>query len=96
MHPVIANVLLHVTGGDNGASPWYLEESGFVGLLMGAGFISSWYKKHNCHQGRCWRIGLHGVGDGSLVVCKKHHPDHKGVKITDAYILSHHNKSKSS
>lgn len=82
--------LLHITGGDNGSGPFYLELSGFVGLLGFVGAFITYYKKHNCHQHRCWRIGRHAVAGGSLITCKKHHPDHSGKKITAEHIMFHH------
>jgi len=86
-----ANLLLHVTGGDNGSGPFYLELSGFVGLMAGCGFIITWYKRHNCHHHLCPRFGKHSVAHGKYMVCKVHHPDMgKKHKITMKHIRKAH------
>ena len=46
----------------------------FVGTLI------LWWRKHNCHVHRCWRLQWHAHPDHGHPVCKKHHPD--GKKIT--------------
>lgn len=62
----------HVFGLDNASGPWYLAWSGFVGDLSLLGAAVTLYRKHNCHQPRCWRIGR--FPDGEWHVCGRHHP----------------------
>jgi hypothetical protein len=38
-----------------------------------------WLRKHNCHVHRCWRLQWHPHPDHGHPVCKKHHPDGRGV-----------------
>ena len=66
--------LLHVLGVDNEAGHWYAFWSGFgsdLGEVALVGAVLGGYRKHNCHQRRCWRIGRHVV-DGTPW-CNKHH-----------------------
>lgn len=66
--------LLHLIGVDNEAGRWYAFWSGFgsdISELAIVGAVVGGYKKHNCHQRRCWRIGRHVV-DGSPY-CDRHH-----------------------
>lgn len=69
------NWLSHVLGLDDLSGRWYGFWSGFgsdLGMFAAAGAL---LRKHNCHVRGCWRIGKHPVGDGTLIVCRKHHPD---------------------
>lgn len=66
----------YITGTDNTAGRPYGFWSGFgsdIGEMAIAGAI---YKKLNCHQPGCWRIGLHP--HGHLVLCRRHHPKTRG------------------
>jgi len=38
-----------------------------------------WWRKHNCHVNRCWRLQWHPHPVHGHPVCKKHHPDGHGV-----------------
>ena len=38
-----------------------------------------WWRKHNCHVHRCWRLQWHPHPVHGHPVCKKHHPDGHGV-----------------
>lgn len=87
---VVANFLLHLTGGDNGSGVIYLELSGFIAVLGYLSLLGGFLRRHNCHQHRCWRLAKHPVADGSIVVCHKHHPAHKGQKLTAAVIHRFH------
>lgn len=60
---------------------------GDLGLLVG---LVMYYRKHNCHVKGCPRLGKHSVGDGSLIVCKKHHPLHHDTRITPEHVQFHH------
>lgn len=85
---------VHAGLGDAGGS-WYLFWSGigsdltelaFLGALIGA------WRRHNCHQRRCWRIGRYKV-DAATIVCRRHHPDPEvrrgldSARITERYHL---------
>lgn len=61
------------TGANNTSGVAYGFWSGFVGDLFIFGTMVTFYKKHNCHQQRCWRVGKHVV-DGTPY-CSKHHMD---------------------
>lgn len=84
---------LHVSGADNAAGPQYGfwsgagSDFGEVALLGGL-----WQLGHqsNCHEPRCWRLGLHHYDmDGQLVkLCKKHHP--AIGKLEKGQVQAHH------
>lgn len=48
----------------------------FVGTLW------LWMKKHRCHVHRCWRMSWHPHPDHGHPVCRKHHPDGRGLPAT--------------
>lgn len=92
---IFSNTLLHITGGDNGSGPWYLEESGFIALAGFITYFSGWFRKHNCHKNWCWRLAKHKVGDGKFVVCKVHHPEMgRGFKVKPEHIQHAHEAHK--
>jgi hypothetical protein len=67
------------TGTVNEAGPYYGFWSGFgsdLGEVALVGAVLGGYKKHNCHQPRCWRIGRHVV-DGTPW-CNRHHQAARG------------------
>ncbi|MBA3843813.1 MAG: hypothetical protein H0X39_14575 [Actinobacteria bacterium] len=41
-----------------------------------------WWRRHNCHVHRCWRLQWHPHPDHGHPVCKKHHPDGHRVTAT--------------
>lgn len=70
--------LWHLLGFDYGLPyghvGWYNMWSGFgsdVGEVVIIGGLIQMFRKHNCHQQGCWRIGKHQV-DGSPW-CSRHH-----------------------
>jgi hypothetical protein len=63
--------LLHVLGVDNLSGRWYGFWSGAGSDLAYLGIIGTLYRKHNCHQNGCWRVGRHTV-DGTPW-CDRHH-----------------------
>jgi hypothetical protein len=69
--------LLHVLGVDQGQpyGSWnaYNFWSGAGSDLAYLGIFAALYRKHNCHQPRCWRIGRHVI-DGTPW-CNRHHQD---------------------
>ncbi len=46
-----------------------IGEAAIIGGLVAA------YRKHNCHEPGCWRLGKHPAANGLYVLCRKHHPD---------------------
>jgi len=64
---------------------WLGGTPGTMNLLWG-GFLScisevtiigglvAVYRKHSCHEPRCWRLGHHPVTGTPYVACRKHHP----------------------
>lgn len=69
--------LYHFLGLDNASGPYYLFWSGFGGDLIGAiplfGVLAVVWRRVNCHQPGCWRIGLHH--HEQTVLCRKHHKE---------------------
>jgi hypothetical protein len=62
-------------------SPWYLFPSGWGSILLVSGsFLTVPYitwKRHNCHEPRCWRVGRVTVDDKGTLSCWHHHPKGK-------------------
>lgn len=74
----IINDFLTFLGTTNGSGRWYLWWSGMFGNLTIFAAVIIFYRKHNCHMGRCWRLGRHSAVDANgveHVVCRHHHPD---------------------
>jgi hypothetical protein len=77
------------TGTANESSAYYAFWSGFgsdiaeFGLL-GAVVTTAYqtFKKYNCHEAHCWRIGNHPAAGGQFSLCYRHHPDYQGTKPT--------------
>jgi len=91
------------TGSQNssGTPPNYNFWSGFgsvfpwsMGVLAGwITFIALWYRKHNCHNEKCWRLGIHQVAGGQYVVCRKHHNEitgHPHRKLSTEFLRARH------
>jgi len=73
--------LTYMTGSENtsGAPPNYNFWSGFgsdLGEVALIGAVLGMFKRHNCHQRRCWRIGRHVVNGTPW--CDKHHEAARG------------------
>ena len=77
------------TGTVNETGPYYgfwsgfgsdREEFGILGAIGAA--IYSLFKKYNCHEPGCWRIGNHPAAGGQFHLCYRHHPDFRGKKPT--------------
>ena len=62
----------HLGLSNNG--PWYAFWSGFGSDLAEFAIVGVVYRKVNCHDARCWRIGLHHVEGTPYTTCRKHHP----------------------
>jgi hypothetical protein len=88
------------TGIYNESGPYYgfwsgfgsdLEEFGILGAIAAA--IYSMFKKYNCHEPSCWRIGNHPAADGQFHLCYRHHPDFQGKKPTHELIERLHREN---
>ena len=53
--------------------------SGPLPMALGLGAFGAWWRKHNCHVHKCWRLQWHPHPEHGHVVCRKHHPNGKGV-----------------
>ena len=81
------------TGSTNESGPYYgfwsgfgsdLEEFGILGAIGAA--IYQLFKKYNCHEPRCWRVGKYSAAGGQFLLCYRHHPDYHGEKPTHELI----------
>lgn len=68
---------LHWTGSDNVSGPEYGFWSGFGSDLTEFVTFTATpvllYRRHNCHQKRCWRLGKYPYKH--FMYCAKHHPE---------------------
>ncbi len=64
------SLIAHVLGLDNPSGAWYLFWSGFAGDIPELAIIGLVWRRLNCHEHKCWRIGLHHRGHE--IVCRKH------------------------
>jgi hypothetical protein len=85
------------TGTVNEPGPYYGFWSGFGSDLTEFGVIGAvgtaayqLFKKYNCHQPRCWRVGTHPAAGGDFSLCYRHHPDYQGKKPTAELIQRLH------
>jgi hypothetical protein len=85
------------TGTVNEAGPYYGFWSGFgsdiaeLGILGAIGTAAyHQFRKYNCHEPGCWRIGTHPAAGGKFTVCYRHHPDFDGKKPTHETIAQVH------
>lgn len=58
---------------------WSGVGSDFGELVLLGVFVTFW-RHHNCHVHRCWRLSWHPHPDHGHPVCRVHHPDHKTIK----------------
>jgi hypothetical protein len=77
-----------------GSGKWYDFWSGFGSDLTELAILGIVYRKVNCHQNGCWRIGLHKVLGTPYIVCKRHHPGLPDGKVTARHILDAHDRAK--
>jgi hypothetical protein len=85
------------TGTINEPGPYYgfwsgfgsdIEEFGILGAF-GAGIYQP-FKKYNCHEPGCWRVGQYSAAGGQFLLCYRHHPDYQGRKPTHELIQRLH------
>ena len=81
------------TGTVNESGPYYgfwsgfgsdLAEFGIIGAISTAAY--QLFKKYNCHEPGCWRVGSHPAAGGQFSLCYRHHPDYRGKKPTHELI----------
>ena len=81
------------TGTVNESGPYYgfwsgfgsdLAEFGIIGAIATAAY--QLFKKYNCHEPGCWRVGSHPAAGGQFSLCYRHHPDYRGKKPTHELI----------
>jgi hypothetical protein len=85
------------TGTVNESGPYYGFWSGFgsdiaeFGVLGAIGAaIYQVFRKYNCHEPGCWRVGSHPAAGGQFLLCYHHHPDFAGKKPTHDLIVRMH------
>jgi hypothetical protein len=85
------------TGTVNEPGPYYGFWSGFGSDLTEFGIIGAigtgvyqLFKKYNCHQPGCWRVGTHPAAGGQFSLCYRHHPDYQGTKPSQELIARLH------
>ena len=84
------------TGTVNESGPYYGFFSGFgsdLSELALLGAVAAGYRKINCRQPRCLRIG-HYPDSRGVKWCGMHHPDHKGRKPTVELLHRLHREHK--
>ncbi len=43
--------------------------------------VAVWWRHHNCHVQRCWRLSWHPHPQHGHPVCRRHHPDQRAPKL---------------
>jgi hypothetical protein len=56
------------------------------------GFVVGAYRKINCHEPGCWRIGKHHVEGTPYITCHAHHPGLEGKSVRRGHIAAAHKK----
>jgi hypothetical protein len=87
------------TGTADESSAYYAFWSGFGSDIAELGLLSAvattayqTFKKYNCHEPRCWRMGNHPAAGGQFSLCYRHHPDYEGTKPTAEIIRRLHHE----
>jgi hypothetical protein len=90
--PAVAHFVTYWTGQDLESGGKYGAWSGFWGAiqptLIATGLIVYW--RTSCHHRGCWLPARHPSADGSLKLCRFHHPDIRGRKVTAGLIRELH------
>ena len=88
------------TGTVNEPGPYYGFWSGFGSDIAEFGIIGAigtaayqLFKKFNCHEPGCWRVGTHPAAGGQFFLCYRHHPDYRGTKPTHELIVKLHREN---
>jgi hypothetical protein len=98
LHASVVNHWLGVhTGATNESGAYYgfwsgfgsdIAEFGVLGAIATAAY--QLFKKYNCHEPGCWRVGTHPAAGGQFLLCYRHHPDFNGTKPTHDLIVRMH------
>ena len=90
---VVGNWLSVHTGTVDEPGPYYAFWSGFGSDLAEFAIIGTiatgvyhLFRRYNCHEPRCWRVGNHPAAGGQFNLCYKHHPDFMGRHPTHELI----------
>lgn len=81
----VAHWITYWTGQDDEGGGHYGFNSGAGGALPDVLIVTGLagaYWHVSCHHSGCWLPGKHPSGDGSLKLCRWHHPDLRGRKVT--------------
>lgn len=85
------HAIFHFFGLTNASGEPYLFWSGIGSDLAYLSIFALAYRRLNCHQDGCRRIGTHRVEGTPFVTCRKHHPGIPGGRVTAERIrLAHH------
>ena len=59
-----------------GSGYWFYSGVFDVGILLGiVSSVGVYWRAHNCHVNRCWRLDWHPHPAHDHPVCRRHHPD---------------------
>ncbi len=73
----------------NDGYQWWSGLGSDVFLITG---LAYGFRKINCHERRCWRVGKHHIEGTPYVVCHRHHPGLEGNKVQRGHIKAAHRK----
>lgn len=90
--PPVAHFITYWTGQDNMSGGHYGLWSGFLGSIQPGLIVTAivLYWHSSCHVGSCWLPGRHHTADGSLKLCRWHHPEIRGRKLSVEVISELH------
>lgn len=77
----LPDYLWHPLRGGNGYNSWsgWVSDVGEATLITAIlASLATWWRKHNCHVHKCWRLSWHAHPGHGHPVCRKHHPYGQG------------------
>jgi hypothetical protein len=86
------HAIFHFFGFTNASGEPYLFWSGFGSDLAYLSVFGLAYRRLNCHESSCHRLGLHKVEGTPYVTCKKHHPGIPAGPVTAEHIRAAHHR----
>lgn len=86
------HAILHFFGVTNGSGEPYLAWSGAGSDLAYLSVFALAYRRLNCHQDGCKRIGLHKVEGTPYTTCRRHHPAIGAGPVTAERIHAAHHR----
>ena len=94
-------VAVHIGATSTLTGPWYNFWSGFGSDLGEATLIATviasvgaGFRKINCHEPGCWRIGHYPLAGTPHHLCARHHPEFENTKVTHEGIMRRHEAAK--